>query len=703
MKFTVYRQSSKTRPDGTIVYKGEDALPYIDDQIFFVADGLGGKAAIYHQKFDRDLFEEDKVLDVLFKDIFEEYDKEEFVKYVKDSFYELFAVKHCYDESNYNKKKSGYFASRIVTTVLLHEMFYNPEVSAEAMITKVKGAETEEAKAEVLAGYAIHFKELIQSNLRKIAKKVNFGYETSFSNLALLGSTLCASIYLETDDSVEVIYLTAGDSRPYAWQEEDGLCQLLPDEERPDGGMTNHILANEDQDFHIRVNHMSFKKPCILLNMSDGCFDLDEFFSPMCIEKQLLDTIVASENAEQAGEELTKFYYASSVKDDSSTIALKAFGYETYEQLKEACARRLAAMDEKYLSKMEDLLTVDYTYQREECDRIFPTKLQSLKGRFAEETAVKMYCRQQVENGKFPPYEENIRRVDAQIEGVRARIAQSKDAIKTVIVDDFIRFRTKDQDNMMDGLAVRGIKKEDDNRHQYAADYERAVAQYKQGYENVKSAIDRLVASVDEIGVPASMDAFDSIGFGDMRGYEARIRELFEFLNGLKNKKCDILRRLLTARTAYIEKNREFAKKKKDELDAACEAVIAGMLDAQTLDIPADAKAAIADELANIADAQEEIRKLEEETKKQIFADAMVAYWDHNYLEIILAIVNDPTYQINAELAEEAKALIAEYKTAVEGVEEKQTLQNSLFAEYDKVHYQYMMEKETTDGNDTRV
>ena len=36
MKLTVYRQSSKTRPDGTVVYKGEDALPYIDEQIFFV-------------------------------------------------------------------------------------------------------------------------------------------------------------------------------------------------------------------------------------------------------------------------------------------------------------------------------------------------------------------------------------------------------------------------------------------------------------------------------------------------------------------------------------------------------------------------------------------------------------------------------------------------------------------------------------------
>ena len=40
MELTVYRQSSKQRPDGTIVYKGEDARPFVDDQIFFVIEVL---------------------------------------------------------------------------------------------------------------------------------------------------------------------------------------------------------------------------------------------------------------------------------------------------------------------------------------------------------------------------------------------------------------------------------------------------------------------------------------------------------------------------------------------------------------------------------------------------------------------------------------------------------------------------------------
>ena len=66
MELTVYRQSSKVRPDGTIVYKGEDALPYADGQLLIVADGLGGAAAIRHTSIDSRLFDEETLPDTLF-------------------------------------------------------------------------------------------------------------------------------------------------------------------------------------------------------------------------------------------------------------------------------------------------------------------------------------------------------------------------------------------------------------------------------------------------------------------------------------------------------------------------------------------------------------------------------------------------------------------------------------------------------------
>ena len=72
MDFTVYRQASKVRPDGTVVYKGEDALPYTDAQLYMVADGLGGAAAIRHTKFLPELFYEEKTPAVLFGDVYED-------------------------------------------------------------------------------------------------------------------------------------------------------------------------------------------------------------------------------------------------------------------------------------------------------------------------------------------------------------------------------------------------------------------------------------------------------------------------------------------------------------------------------------------------------------------------------------------------------------------------------------------------------
>lgn len=266
MELTVYRQSSKQRPDGTIVYKGEDARPFVDDQIFFVADGLGGAAAIRHQQINPDLFDREKLMDVLFSGVYEEYDDERFVKYVTDSFFELFAVKDCYTENINNIKKSGYFASRIVTAILLHEMIYDSNLNPLKLFELFNSVESSERKAAVLKKLGDYFATKIRDDMRKIAKNANLFYESSYSGLALLGSTLCATIYHEKEDAVEAIYLTAGDSRPYVWTEADGLCQIIEDQEGEDGGVTNYIKANDGETFRIRCNYMQFKNPvCCLM------------------------------------------------------------------------------------------------------------------------------------------------------------------------------------------------------------------------------------------------------------------------------------------------------------------------------------------------------------------------------------------------------------------------------------------------------
>ena len=52
-KMIVYDQFTRTRNTGKIIYKGEDAFPYVGNDLFFVADGLGGTGASTHTKFDK--------------------------------------------------------------------------------------------------------------------------------------------------------------------------------------------------------------------------------------------------------------------------------------------------------------------------------------------------------------------------------------------------------------------------------------------------------------------------------------------------------------------------------------------------------------------------------------------------------------------------------------------------------------------------
>lgn len=370
MELTVYRQASKQRDDGTIVYKGEDALPYVDDKIFFVADGLGGAAAIRHQKIVPELFEKDKLMDTLFKDVYKNYSDEKFEKYVTDSFFELFAVKDCYTANVYNIKKSGYFASRIVAAIVLHEIIYYENLKPAAIFDLYNFLELPEIQKELLKIIGDSFVNRISEDIRKIAKNANLIYESPYSGLALLGTTICATIYREKEDAVEALYLTAGDSRPYIWTEEEGLCQLLEDEEGEDGGMTNYIKANDDATFNIRCNYMKFKKPCVLFNASDGCFDSGYFLSPMAFEKLILEKAVATASTEEMGKSLHEAFLKYGTHDDSSTIAMKFFGYDSFDSFKKSASRRLKELNDEYLSQMPDLLEKDYAQESEENDEL---------------------------------------------------------------------------------------------------------------------------------------------------------------------------------------------------------------------------------------------------------------------------------------------------------------------------------------------
>lgn len=692
MKLTVYRQSSKTRPDGTVVYKGEDALPYIDEQIFFVADGLGGASAIRHQQIKQELFDENKLLRTLFDGVYDDYSNERFVKYVTDSFFELFAVKDCYTDNIYNIKKSGYFASRIVTAIVLHELLYNEKCSAKSIFKLHKEAVAEGKTEAFLSNLGNHFKKQIQDNLRKVAHNANLIYESSYSGLALLGSTICATIYYEHENCVEAMYLTAGDSRPYVWNPTRGLCQVLADQEGKDGGMTNYICANEDSDFDIRCNYFKFDKPCILFNASDGCFDSGKFISQLAFEKLIMDSAKNTDSVEGLSEALTSFFVDYGRHDDSSTIAMRFFGFDSFASFKKKVDERSYVLENDYIAVMPDILDVDYVAEYEHCVNTSHAKLSALKEKFESEKGTARYCTELVQSGKYRPYVEKIQAIDGKIEVQKTKIRAAKNSIEIIIAQNFIKFKPffDCKDSWTERHYTSRIQNVERKYQERATDYLSVVEKYKKDFDKSVQSSNDLLGRIFEIGVPETFDDFDDISYQIVEDCEKTMDDLFEFFAGLKSRKLDVVRKLTQQRKDYIEKNIKLAQRYPESVKTLRQMVEAGKICLDEVQMFSDDRRKLFDELDTIKVARVETERLGSEAKAEALHEAGDSYWEENYIEIISAIVKDTDVELSDAARNEATAILNELNEQTKGVKEKCELQRQLFAKYDEIYSMYI-------------
>ena len=354
MKLTVYRQAKKERADGVVSYKGEDARPYVGDGLLLVADGLGGTSAIRHTKFHKELFDPEQLPGILFGGVVDYEGDEELRDYIRDSFFEFFAIRDQYFDNVYNMKKSGYFASRIASVILLAAMKKPPFAGGEIFDRLLEIPEEKRADALRLLGEEVAAK--LREGMAKVAEQGNLIYESAYRGLALLGTTMTATLYREGEDYVDALYFLAGDSRPYLL-DKDGLVQTVADQEGKDGGMTNFIHVTEGTSFTLDCKYFRFPKPCILFNASDGCFDSALFSqSPLAFEKLLLEKIVASPDMDALTAALTEVFVENGGHDDSSTMALRTFGYPDYAALSAMAEGRLAFLRDTYLSEIPYLL-----------------------------------------------------------------------------------------------------------------------------------------------------------------------------------------------------------------------------------------------------------------------------------------------------------------------------------------------------------
>lgn len=445
MNIKLYRQKKKIPTFGTgkKIYQGEDSHPYADSEVLIVADGLGGRGGFPHTTIDRRILEREELYGVMFSSVFTAEVSDEFKNFVVDNFVELFETKDYYFDGDDTMRRSGYFASRIVTAIALYEIKYNPDF-AKATVFADFDTKTEEQKDALALSLGERLACLIKEKLATVAELVGFEMEVSNKGAYLLPSTLTVALMNEREDEVDVLYLWAGDSRGYIWNVEEGMAQVTEDHER-DETMTNLITLSRP--FTVEGRFLTVKKPCAIFNASDGVYKPPSFACPIDQEYVFLLAVDSFDTESMAMDFLEKQYNVLS-PDDSSTLALYGCGYESFADFKLAVKQRIAVIKENYIDKLEGIFDRDYAGELDGIVRGIPNH-------FAEaEVAAKILAIPEIAKivtndmieRRYAPYVESL---NAKNSGADEAIERQKAARRALV--DYV------EENWISGARFKGI------------------------------------------------------------------------------------------------------------------------------------------------------------------------------------------------------------------------------------------------------
>ena len=394
---------------------GEDGYPYAADGILIVADGLGGRGGFPHSKINKEILDKDMFCDIALNQVFPNLE-EDFKAFVLESFKDLFERKDYYMKISNTMCHSGYFASRLVTAVVLYELKYNPEFKKEIIF--------EQKNKLSIADFDLFLNTTIEKLIKIICKKLgelaeNMGLvlESRITGSYLLPTTLVVALTNETEKEVEVIYLWAGDSRGYVL-DKDGLAQNTDDHEK---GETMCNLISLTKPFKLETRYQTFKKPCILFNATDGVYKCACFASPLDLEYLMLDTICHSKNFEMVARIFNEFMKEEGNHDDSNTIALLTFGYSDFAQVVEDAAKRKEYIDENIVKRLPDIFTRNYDEELETLNNELNKNLYSFKDELIKVPAIRDFVKEISNNGQ------NMSKEYCELQRKLNRLNQSRD------------------------------------------------------------------------------------------------------------------------------------------------------------------------------------------------------------------------------------------------------------------------------------
>lgn len=394
---------------------GEDGYPYAADGILIVADGLGGRGGFTHSKINKEILDKDMFCDIALNQVFPNLE-EDFKAFVLESFKDLFERKDYYMKNSNTMCHSGYFASRLVTAVVLYELKYNPEFKKESIF--------EQKNKLSIADFDLFLNtisekliKIICKKLGKLAENMGLVLESKITGSYLLPTTLVVALTNETEKEVEVIYLWAGDSRGYVL-DKDGLAQNTDDHEK---GETMYNLISLTKPFKLETRYQTFKKPCILFNATDGVYKCTCFASPLDLEYLMLDTICQSTNFEMVARIFNEFMKEEGNHDDSNTIALLTFGYSDFAQVVKDAAKRKEYIDKNIVKRLPDIFTRNYDEELETLNNELNKNLYSFKDELIKVPAIRDFVKEISNNGQ------NMSKEYFELQRKLNRLNQSRD------------------------------------------------------------------------------------------------------------------------------------------------------------------------------------------------------------------------------------------------------------------------------------
>lgn len=419
----VYYQLTKTDPEsGKTIYCGEDTYPYASPDMLIAADGLGGSGSWVHDDVDQRITDEAGFYDLVFAPVFPKDPPEEFKKYVRDCFREIFLTKDYFFDITEATKTSAYYASRLTSCITAYELNYDDAFDRDAIFD---AAEKEDAAA--LQAYGDKLAEILKDKLTAISKNLNLHIESNIMGTnrpLLLPSTLQAAILKEEKDCVKAVYFWAGDSRAYVWDKSEGVSRVTEDHEVAET-MVN--LVSLSKPFRVETRYLEIKKPCIFFNTSDGFYkgkNMDTFG----LENVFLNAFIESDGFDAVAKYWADYFDDRTKHDDSNTMALWAYGYANYDDVKKAAEERMLSFKKQVLDPLPDIITGDYglkmqNYNSEGNEAIVATGRAWLNLPCAKDIAKKLLIKRgykpykaelerRIEEAKAPFLAETEKRVD---------------------------------------------------------------------------------------------------------------------------------------------------------------------------------------------------------------------------------------------------------------------------------------------------